>query len=199
MEVVVLVSIVVIVVAVIIALGGGSSSSNDNSESDTASSYQEDCSSLGEPQYQAVQQVPEVQQNLPTQWIFTDDNDRFYLAVSLTDGYYCGPITLAELRAFELEPDYWVTTERLEGNWYPAGNFFCLADLFYKDFSPTEGNDFVVNEDGTITRKPKEKKTSGRRKKNSENAASGAQDSESEQSFRINEDGTITRLREGNR
>ena len=110
------------------------------------------------------QELQESQLLLPEQWIHTDDNDRFYLAISLTDGSYCGPITLDELRAFELMPDYMVTTDKLGGNWYQACYFFCLADLFYKDMqnvnsSAAEGTDFKINEDGTITRLKKKKKS----------------------------------------
>lgn len=178
MEVIALVVIVVIVVAIILALGNTNSSSGDDSEAETTS-YQNNNSGGNGQQYHRqtheVQETQEVRQNMPTQWIFTDDNDRYYLAISLTDGSYCGPITLAELRAFQLMPDYMVTTERLDGNWYPAGNFFCLADLFYENMpnmNLEEGSDFKINDDGTITRLEKRK---------------------DDEDFKINDDGTITR------
>lgn len=178
MEVIALVVVVVIVVAIILAIGSGNSNLNDNSVADTTS-YQNDNSGGSGPQYhsqtQEVQETQEVQQNMPTQWIHTDNNDRYYLAISLDDGSYCGPITLAELRAFQLMPDYMVTTEELNWNWYPAGNFFCLADLFYENMpnmNPEEGSDFKINDDGSITRLEKKKDN---------------------EDFKINDDGTITR------
>jgi len=108
-----------------------------------------------QPQTTQQQTQTTQQQTMPTQWVHTDNNDRYYLAISLADGSYCGPITLTELRAFELMPDYMVTTEELNWNWYPASKFFCLADLFYENMpnmNPAEGEDFKVNEDGTITK-----------------------------------------------
>jgi|GEM_PF-5078374 len=164
MGVIVILGIIVFVIVIVcVSLKNGNSSSDDNSEAETIS-YQNNNSVGNGQQYnrqtQEVQEIQEVQQNMPTQWIFTDNNDRFYLAISLSDGSYCGPITLAELRAFELMPDYMVTTEELNWNWYPAGNFFCLADLFYENMpnmNPAEGEDFKINDDGTITRKKKKR------------------------------------------
>jgi len=136
--------------------GNNNSLSDDNNTTETTQ-YQNNS------QLQQTQEVPQTNESqppLPSQWICADENDSFYIAISLTDGSYCGPITLAELRSFELMPDYMVTTDKLGGNWYPAGCFFCLADLFYENInsSPKEGQDFIINEDGTITKLKKKKK-----------------------------------------
>lgn len=179
MEVIVLFGIIVFVIFIVcLSLKSGNSSSGDNGEAETTS-YQNDNSGGNGQQYHRqtseVQETQEARQNMPAHWIHTDNNDRYYLAISLTDGSYCGPITLAELRAFQLMPDYMVTTEELNWNWYPAGNFFCLADLFYENMpnmNPEEGSDFRINDDGSITRLKKKK---------------------DDEDFKINDDGTITR------
>ena len=142
--------------------GNDDSLSDDGNAAETTQ-YQNNYSGERETQFQQTQEVQPnkgSQPPLPSQWIHTDNNDKYYLAISLADGSYCGPITLTELRAFQLMPDYMVTTEELNWNWYPAGIFFCLADLFYENMpnmNPAEGEDFKVNDDGTITKLKKKK------------------------------------------